>query len=265
MDFINDTDRFDQHFLIDQIVIEKLLEMSSLTKNDIVVEVGSGKGNITKLIAPRVKKVYAIELDRRLKPFLDKIVANNIEFIYESVIDTYIPECDKVITCLPYSIIEPFIIKMVKCKAKEIIMITGNRYATNVDTQAITKLGLLTNCYFKSEKIMEITPDAFEPKPHVMSAMLKLTLKSEEEIIDKTLLLFRYMFLYHDKKIKNGLIESFIKLYKINGDVLTQKMSKQIIDNLQIPNEILIKQFSTCSNEELKKLYEIINDYFKEK
>lgn len=56
MDFINNSDRFDQHFLINNDILSKFIETSNLNKDDIVIEVGPGKGTVTKEIAPRVKK-----------------------------------------------------------------------------------------------------------------------------------------------------------------------------------------------------------------
>ena len=61
--FKNDTDHFDQHFLVDQKVIDKFIKEANLTKEDIVVEIGPGNGVLTKIIAPQVKKLYVIELD----------------------------------------------------------------------------------------------------------------------------------------------------------------------------------------------------------
>lgn len=73
MKFINNSDYFDQHFLNNNTIISTFVEEACLNKNDIIIEIGPGKGIITEKIAPKVKKVYCIELDNRLKPFLDKI------------------------------------------------------------------------------------------------------------------------------------------------------------------------------------------------
>ena len=116
MEFKNETDRFDQHFLTDQEIINTFVSEAKLTSNDIVVEIGPGKGNITRLIASKVKKMYVIEIDERLRPFLEPLAQKykNIEFIFNNVLNTFIPECDKIITSLPYSIVEPFINQLIK-------------------------------------------------------------------------------------------------------------------------------------------------------
>ena len=106
---------------------------------------------------------------------------------------------------MPYSIIEPFINKLVKCEFKEIIMITGNNYANNV-LENKNKLALLTNSYFKFTKIMEILPESFNPKPRVLSALIKLEKKEPDDLLSK---IFKNLFYYQDKKLKNALTYAY--------------------------------------------------------
>ena len=253
--FLNNTDYFDQHFLIDSQVINKFIESANLSKNDVVVEIGPGKGQITELIAPRVKKIICIELDTRLKPFLKELQKkhSNIEVIYDSVLSVEIPHCNKIITSLPYSIVEPFMHKMINTKFDELLMITGSRFAKGVRDNELSKLALMTNCYFESEYIMDIIPSSFKPEPRVVSSMIKLKHNDINAISNFNLLMFRYMFYFADKNIKNSLIESLIKIRNI-----TQKQSKEIINSVNLDKELSEKKFETCSNEDLLKLNDII-------
>ena len=262
MEFINETDKLDQHFLVDQTIIDRFIEEANLKKSDVVVEVGPGKGNISKFIADKVKKLYLIELDRRLEKYLVPLSyeKGNIELIFDSVLDTFIPECDKIITSLPYSIVEPFIYKVIKCDFKEMLMITGSRFANNVMENKITKLSLLTNSFFKVEKIMDIIPESFNPKPRVLSSMIKLTKIKETDLSDAMIIL-RNLYFYDDKKIKNALIESFIRLNYLKNIKLTQKEAKKIVNELNINEDLLNKTFNSISNEELNIIYESIMKY----
>jgi len=262
MEFINETDKLDQHFLVDQKVIDRFVDEANLSKNDIVVEVGPGKGNISALIADKVKKLYLIELDERLKKYLIPLSyeKGNIEIIFDNVLDTFIPVCDKIITSLPYSIVEPFIYKIIKCDFKEILMITGSRFANNVSENKTTKLSLLTNCFFKAEKLMDILPESFNPKPRVLSSIIRLTPIKENDL-DDVMIIFRNLYFYADKKIKNGLVESFIRLNYLKGTKLTQKESKSIVNELNLNENLLNKTFNEVSNDELKILYDSIWGY----
>ena len=252
--FENDINYLDQHFLADDIVIKKFINTCNLNKDDIVVEIGPGTGTLTKLIASKVKSLTVIEKDERLKEYLIRIP--NIKIIYGNVLDIEIPKCNKIITALPYSIIEPFIYKLTKTYFKELYMIMGSTYVNNVINKKITNLSLLTNTYFNVEKYFDIEPNSFNPKPKTMSSVIKLTKKEKINELD---LIIKSMYEQKDKKIKNALMESLIKIKKI-----TKKESKSIIKSLKLDDELLNHKFEEISNEELKILYEKLSLLYKE-
>ena len=251
MDFINDSDHFDQHFLIDNSVITSFIDSSHFNKSDVVVEIGPGRGAVTNLIADKVKKLYCIELDLRLKPYLDEICMRhkNVEVIYANVLNVKIPSCNKIITSLPYSIIEPFMSKMIKTDFDELIMITGSKFANSVENGEITKLSLLTNCFFSFDKILDIEPKSFNPPPRTMSSMVRLNHKQEE--VDNIYLFFKNMYLLNHKKVKNCIIESLI----VTKYCSTKREAREIIRTLTLSEEILETKFEVCSNEQLVTLY----------
>lgn len=243
--FKNNPDELDQHFLIDKYVINNFIKVCNLSKDDVVLEIGPGDGTLTKLIVSKVKKMYVIEKDNRLKPYLDKI--KNIDITYGSCLDVPFPKVDKIITSLPYSIIEPFIYKIIHEDFKELYMIMGKNYCDNVINNKITNLGLLTNIYFDVYKYFDIYPDSFNPKPRVVSSLVKLTFKNK---LDEKDMIFRNMYKLNDKLVKNALMESLII---VKG--LTKRESKDYINKLNIDDEILNKKFCMISNEELEELY----------
>lgn len=264
MTFENDSDHFDQHFLIDRKVIKTFIDNANISGNDVIVEIGPGKGNITELLAKRAKKVYSIELDRRLKPFLDVLEEkySNLKIIYGNVLDMELPKCNKIVTSLPYSIIEPFINKVKDINCDEIVMIIGNNFANNVVNNKITRLSLLTNCYFKANKIMDILPESFSPQPRTLSSIIVLKPLSVQEISSFDLLIYRFMFYYKDKKVKNALLESLIKVYLLEyNNIITKRVSKSIIEKLNISDSIMNKTFETCSNIELVEICDKIEGY----
>ena len=250
--FKNNPDELDQHFLIDKDVINSFIKVCNLSKDDVVLEIGPGDGTLTKLIAPKVKKMYVIEKDIRLKPYLDKI--NNIDVTYGSCLDVPFPKVDKIITSLPYSIIEPFIYKVIHQDFNELYMIMGKNYCDSVINNKITNLSLLTNIYFDVYKYFDIYPDSFNPKPRVISSLVRLTFKNESDEKD---MIFRNMYKLNDKLVKNALMESLII---VKG--LTKRESKDYINKLNIDDEILNKKFCMISNEELEVLYIKIKNSF---
>lgn len=246
MDFINDSDYLDQHFLVDQDVINSFIALANFQKDDEVVEIGPGEGTLTKIIAPLVKNLTCIEKDLRLKPYLEAIP--NITVIYGDVIETDIPNCNKIITALPYSIIEPFIYKVRHLNFDELYMIMGSTYVNSVINKELNNLSLLTNVYFNLTKIEDIPKECFSPMPKTMSSMVKLIPKKE---FTKLELLFKNIYELNHKKTKNALVEGLIRVNNI-----TQKESKLFVKKLNIKESILDKEFNLISNEELKELYQ---------
>ena len=260
--FINEIDKLDQHFLIDEKVINKFISFCDLKDSDTVVEIGPGMGNITRLLCERCGHVICIEKDIRLKGKLDLLEKeyDNLQIIYGNVLDTYIPECDKIVTSLPYSIIEPFIKKIIKCKFNELIMIMGINYIDDVVNKSNNKLSLLTNSFFNSEKLMEISRESFNPQPRVMSGILRLVPKDINSCKkDIKEFIIRELFFYSDMKIKNGLKEGLIQY---NG--MSQREAKDIINKLNIDEDLLEMKFEVISNKDLDRLLKyilLLNNY----
>lgn len=248
MNFLNDSDLLDQHFLINEKYIKDFIKICNLQKDDIVLEVGPGVGTLTKLIAPKVAHMYVIEKDIRLKEYLENIPG--IEIIFGDVIKCNLPKVNKIITSLPYSIIEPFIYKMKNLTNTEIYMIMGKNYIDNVINKKITNLSLLTNTFFDSLKYEDIPPAAFDPAPKVMSSVIKLTPKRKWNTLES---IIKNIYLLDEKKLKNALLESLIIVKKY-----TKKEAKEVIKSLNIDEEILNKQFNILNNDEIKKVYEIL-------
>ena len=73
--------RYGQHFLIDQSVIEAELSLAQLHPDDVVLEVGPGKGALTKRLADCVKEVIAVEVDHFLIKSLESEVPENVTLI----------------------------------------------------------------------------------------------------------------------------------------------------------------------------------------
>ena len=169
--FKNDYDKLDQHFLIDKEVVDKYLGLADIKNSETIVEIGAGKGVLTKYISTHCKKLYVIEIDKRLNEFLKDL--DNTTIIYNNVLDIEIPSCDKIITSLPYSIIEPFIKKLINANFKEMYMLMGSNYVDDVLNKKITKLSIITNSYFKVSKLLTVYPSSFDIPPRTLSYIVK--------------------------------------------------------------------------------------------
>lgn len=261
MEFENDTNYLDQHFLVDKKVINAFIDTCEFKITESVVEIGPGKCALSEIIAKKVGNLLLIESDKRLDHFIRVLMDkySNVNVIWDNVLNTYIPPCDKIVSALPYSITEPFIEKLLRCDFKEGIFIVGNNFATNVVENSHNKLSLLTNSFFKVEKIMEITPNSFEPAPRVMSALIKMRkLKRSELLDDPKMYVIREMFFRRGAKLKNSLMEALIELDKARNKKLTKRESKEIIEKFKLDKEMLNKEMEQLSNNDYEVIFETI-------
>ena len=73
--------RFGQHWLVNKKILEKIKEVADLNENDIILEIGPGKGALTsKLLDSEIKRLHAIELDKDLINLLNDKFNNNDKF-----------------------------------------------------------------------------------------------------------------------------------------------------------------------------------------
>ena len=86
---INPKKRFGQHFLSNRSILETMMRAAHVTKRDIVLEVGPGKGALTELLAKCAKKIIAVEKDRDLIPLLKERFAAtpNVEIICDDILN----------------------------------------------------------------------------------------------------------------------------------------------------------------------------------
>jgi len=246
--FDNDTNLLDQHFLVDQDTIDLFIKSCDIKSDDKVLEIGPGKGVLTKYLNEQTKNLIVVEKDIRLIPYL-----KDYNVIYRDVLHIDIPNVNKIVTSLPYSITEPFMYKLLDVEFDKLIMMCGKSFIDNLDNDN-TKLSIMVNSYFKYNKVCDVTPDKFNPKPKVMSSLVTfekkdITKLNKKELIVALLYKYRYM------KVKNALKEILIKL-----DNITQRQAKDIISKYNIDNNILDKLFDELSTEEVLSVREKINN-----
>jgi 16S rRNA (adenine1518-N6/adenine1519-N6)-dimethyltransferase len=111
-----------QNFLYDPSILRRIIQVAQLNREDLVVEIGPGPGRLTRMLAERVEKVIAIELDERLFEELKTELTgyNNVEFIHGDALKypyENLPEF-KVVANIPYHITTPIIFRLLETKLK---------------------------------------------------------------------------------------------------------------------------------------------------
>ena len=225
-----------QNYLIDKNKRDQIVNFGNVTKDDIVLEIGTGIGTLTIELAKKAKKVIAIEQDERICEILanrlkdEKI--DNVELINDDAVKVEFPKFNKIISNLPYQISSPITFKFLNYDFDLAILMYQKEFASRMNGKVATKdySRLSAMLYFRCdvEKLTEVSNESFIPKPQIDSTVVKLTPK-ENIITDedfKTYSKFtKALFQHRNKKIRNALIDSRHIISNIDKKVLKKRLN----------------------------------------
>ena len=238
----------DQHFMVDRSLIKKIIGYSELKEDDIVLEIGPGKGFLTKELVKKCR-VIAVEKDDSFKPGLSKLkkINKNLEIVFGNALKLIKNlKFNKIVSNIPYNISEPLFKQMFKLRIESAILTVSQSFAEKM-LDKNTKIGLQTSLFFSIEKLEEVSREAFLPRPRTDSTVLKMTPKKEGlSTVEKVLKRF---ILLNDKKTKNALQEALIEALN-----LTKKQAKERITKLNLPKNVLEKNSDLLSFEEFSNM-----------
>ncbi len=181
-----------QNFLNNPLVIRCSIETGGLTEKDIVLEIGSGKGILTrKILESSARFVHALEIDRRLDPWLvpledcypDRLKihwADAMEFPLASLS----PVPNKILANIPYNITTPLIWKILTDLAplglECLILLVQKEAAERLAAPPCSKnrypLGITIELMGEIEPLMKVSPGSFYPPPKVWSSLIKISI-----------------------------------------------------------------------------------------
>jgi len=247
----------DQVFLIDNKIIDDICCLVELNKNDIVLEIGAGIGNITEILSKKAGKVIAFEIDKQFKPFLEKM-PSNVEVYYRNILDysgfkgKYRKKggFNKIISSLPYSLCEPILHKLTFYEYDKCILVLPKRFVYKI------KINPIFSSFFKANILFEIEKQKFYPIPNTNSEVIEL-IKLNNPIKSKDIKLFlkQYLYKHENQKVKNSLREGIIEYYRMTENrKVTKNNARDIIEKSKISFYLLEK---TPDN---KEIYERIDD-----
>ena len=248
----------DQHFCHDETILNAVIKTAHLLKKDIVLEIGPGKGDLTKKIASKVNKVIAVEIDERLKTYLHDL-PSNVEVVFQNIMN-FIPQrkdFNKVVANIPYQICEPLLKYL--CTARQIqlsVLTVPKGFAVKAQQHPIF------SAFLNIEIIQDVPKEAFTPPPKVLSAIIKINPNTQK---DENAFIRRKLYLQRDKKLKNGLLETIIDVYQLkHKERLPKKKAQEMMDSLDLPVVSLMeKLISRLPLEEYTNLAEKVEKLFK--
>ena len=257
-----------QNFLINDSVVNKIVESPEITKNDLVIEIGPGLGNLTEFLLEKAGKVIAIELDQRMLEILNDRFSlyDNFEIINEDVLKVNLNELisknknseiknAKIVANLPYYITTPIIMKLLeeKLDIETITVMVQKEVADRLIAIPGEKLsGAITYSvyyYATSENVTIVENNSFIPEPEVDSEVIKLSIRKNPpvELLDEDQFFktVKASFMQRRKTLINALV---------NGGILKSKQdAKKLFDDLNMNyntrgESLSIEMFAEISN-----------------
>ena len=180
-----------QNFLNNTNLLSKIVDNGKISKEDIILEIGPGSGNLTnELLKKKPKKLIVVEKDDNLSEFLYDRFGGQIKIINKDILTCYkdfnFDEPLKVFGNLPYNISTKILTSFIKIenlnkKFKKFIFIfqkeVADRLIAEENTKNYGRLSIITSWKLNSEKLLDIDPKFFYPKPKVWSSLISLTPK----------------------------------------------------------------------------------------
>jgi 16S rRNA (adenine1518-N6/adenine1519-N6)-dimethyltransferase len=223
-----------QNFLIDKNIIDKITNTVSIEGNE-VLEVGPGTGNLTKeILKNNPSKMYLVEKDTSLAENLKEIIDERVKIFNEDILkfDENLLSKNKIIVFgnLPYNVSTEILSTWISKLKNDywfsdlILMFqkeVADRIIAQFNTSAYGRLSILANWRLNINKICDISPECFSPKPKIQSTLIHFTPKKNfAEIRDPLNLekITRIFFNHRRKMLK----KPFNQIFNGNVDLINK-------------------------------------------
>ncbi len=200
-----------QHFLVDDSVLTRQVQVAELEGSDTVLEIGAGLGVLTRELAERAGRVVSYESDRRLANHLAGTLPPNVDLRVEDALEAEWPPFDKVVANVPYGISSPLLFRLLGTPMVLAVLLLqrefADRLAAEPRTKAYGRLTVAAARLARVELLEVVPPTAFHPRPRVDSALVRLVPEERFQVADRALFdeFLRVAFSARRKMLRNSL------------------------------------------------------------
>lgn len=216
--------KYGQNFLKDDRIVEKIVTLSDIEDDSLVIEVGPGKGILTRQLSKAAKNVICYEIDMQLEGYLINLSKelSNVEVVFSDFLDVDIAK--KVsdykykhlyfISNVPYYITTPILMKLINSGLNflKIVMMVqeevGERFSATPGKKAYSSITVFLNYYYEIKRLFKVNRSEFIPVPNVDSEVIMLTSRDDKIALKNKDLFFEFVrssFQYKRKNLRNNL------------------------------------------------------------
>ena len=232
--------RFGQHFL-EQAWVNKLIAALGTAPDDTFLEIGPGRGALTRALAPHVARIVAVEIDRELAAALPAHTPSHVRVVTGDFLHVDLDELLReeplplrVIGNLPYNVASPILFRLLN-EAKHghrfhdaTLMLqkeVADRITATVGSADYGVLALQVGLLADTERILTLPPGAFRPPPKVTSAVVRMRFRPPAVDVGDPVVferVVRGVFLQRRKTLLNALRPVADSFGREAGSVLAQ-------------------------------------------
>ncbi len=194
--------KFGQNFLIDEGVIRDICDDVPSSPTDWIIEIGPGQGALTRRLAPRCRKITAIEIDPKWVEHLqahtnwgplEVIPADATRVDWNEILEKHAPEPGMkplIVGNLPYNRAAPILFQLLphldRCLSVQIMLQyeVAKRICAQPHSRDFSFFSVMVQNRANAELLRKVSPEAFRPKPKVWSATVRLTPRNAPACVD---------------------------------------------------------------------------------
>lgn len=256
--------RAGQHLLMDPTILERMVGYAEVSREDVVLEIGTGVGTLTSLLADQAKRVISIERDERLLEVAREVLGDrtNVILMRGDATEVELPTFNKAVANIPYVISSAITFRLLERGFDTAVLMYQREFANRmVALPASEDYGRLTvNVRYRAdaEVLEEVPPEAFHPPPKVSSSIVRLTHhKPPFEVSDeeKFFTVVRALFQHRRQRVRNSLLRSFDLVFP--GKELPKAERRKFIDR-KLPSKTLESRVMDLPPEKFGEISDIL-------
>ncbi|MBI4549228.1 MAG: ribosomal RNA small subunit methyltransferase A [Ignavibacteriae bacterium] len=250
-----------QNFLIDNNIARKIARDLHLSKDDVVLEIGAGRGALTKELIGHVRHILIVEIDYRLIEQLQQQFSSpSVTILHQDFLEIELADVQKryktklrIVGNIPYHLTSPIIFKVFEehSSVYDLTIMVQREVAQRIAAQPGTKeygiLSVFAWFYGVPRILFHVSPNCFFPKPKVTSTVMRILLHSTlprttDEALFRTIV--RTVFGKRRKTLRNSL-----KYLSINGKIIEQAAASNSSLLDKRPEQLTVEQFIYLTRE----------------
>jgi 16S rRNA (adenine1518-N6/adenine1519-N6)-dimethyltransferase len=247
----------DQHFLVDERAVRKIAGSIEL-EGRLVLEIGPGRGALTRALLDRGARVNAVEIDRDLIEdlefmFSDEVAAGRLTLIHGDAARCDLPPFQVVVSNLPYSASSKITFRLIDTGFEEAVLMYQAEFARRMVAPAGTpecgRLSIMVQTYCSVSRCFDLPPQCFSPRPQVRSTVVRIVPRGPIfPISDKKRYadVVRALFAHRRKTVRNCLRNSQGLLPPETAELMLAHLPEEILSSR--PEALYLEDFATITN-----------------